>query len=284
MQREEAIRLMTGGVLRNGQTAQAENRWQHIVKNVENRTTYNPASPLLETPPSLRHFFETFKERQDVRSALHPLEWTVAFVDLTQNILTYQRIIISEDAKARLRSVDKQDLDSIAALCLPAPHSTQVQVAFDPTQAALTASSLNPNLRVGGLGTFDTVTPGGQQQKIFGFNLGFGASFVQLAEYQGRWMVRDGYHRIYGLLQLGITQIPTVIVKAKRLEETGAGRAGFFDYETLLSDHPPLMADFLSDEFAVDIQLQAQMKVVRIKAEEYFVPIYMPGEDTEPSA
>lgn len=279
MQRDEAIRLMTGNLPPDPQAEAAEKRWHQIVQNVETRPPYKPVNPLLETPPSLIDVFENFKQRPDVGSALHPLDWTLGFVDLARDVLTYQRIIISDDAKARLQAVGKADLASITAVCLPPPHAAQVQVAFDPNQTALTASSLNPNLRIGGFGTFDTVMPGGQQQKIFGFHLGFGASFVQLAEYQGRWIVRDGYHRVYGLLQLGITRIPCVIVKARRLEETGAGRAGFFDYETLLSDRPPLMSDFGSEDFAVDVQLQAQMKVVRIKAEEYSVPIYGPGEN-----
>ncbi len=240
---------------------------------------YKPSHPLLETPEALKRSLEAFAERPDVRAIMQPFEWSVGFVDLTQGVLSYQPIILIDEAAARLEAVDRNDPLSIAAVCLPAPSTVKLQVAFDPAQSALTASSVNPNLRIGGFGTFDTLTPDGQTQRIFGFHLGLGVSFVQLAEYQGRWMVRDGYHRLYGLLRFGVSKIPCVIVRARRFDETGGGRPGLFDYEKLFGERPPLMSDFMSDEFSVDVRIQAQMKIVRIKAEEFFVPIRQPGEE-----
>jgi hypothetical protein len=271
---------MTEGAQDEAQIERAEILWRQLAKNIESRPVHEPSSPLLETPGELKETLEGFAERSDIQAIMQSFDWSVGFVDLARGVLSYQPIIVTEDATARLESVDQNDLLSIAAACLPPPSTVKLQVGFDPAQSALTASSVNPNLRIGGFGTFDTVTPSGQTQRIFGFHLGFGVSFVQLAEYQGRWMVRDGYHRAYGLLRLGISRVPCVIVKARRFDETGGGRAGLFDYEKVFGERPPVMTDFLSDKFSVDVRIQAQMKIVRIKAEEYFVPIHQPGEES----
>jgi hypothetical protein len=280
MPHDEAIRLITQGTQDPAEIERAEILWRQSAKNIESRPVYDPSNPLLETPAELKNTLEVFADRSDIQAIMQPFDWSVGFVDLGRNVLSYQPIIVTEDATARLESVDRNDLLSIAAACLPPPSTMKLQVGFDPAQSALTASSVNPNLRVGGFGTFDTVTPSGQTQRIFGFHLGFGVSFVQVAEYQGRWMIRDGYHRAYGLLRLGISQVPCVIVKARRFDETGGGRASLFDYEKVFSERPPLLTDFLSDRFSVDVRIQAQMKIVRIKAEEYFVPIHQAGEES----
>jgi hypothetical protein len=280
MPHDQAIRLITeGGQPDQVQLERAEALWRQLVKNIESRPVYRPSDPLLDTPEALKKPLEAFSERPDVQAIMQPFEWSIGYVDLSQAVLSYQPIVVTDDVAIRLEAVDRNDPLGIAAVCLPPPSTVKLEVAFDPAQSALTASSVNPNLRIGGFGTFDTVTPGGQTQRIFGFQLGLGVSFVQLAEYQDRWMVRDGYHRLYGLLRLGVSQIPCVIVRAKRFDETGGGRPGLFDYETLFRERPPLMSDFMSDEFSVEVRVQAQLKVVRIKAEEFFVPIHQLGEE-----
>ena len=260
-----------------------ERAWSQHADRVRNREPYQPTSPLLEAPESIASLLSRFADRPDVKAALQPLEWTVGYADLTQGVLSYQRIVITEDSQKRVASLDVSDSTSLYELCLPPAETTQLQVAVDQTQGSFTASSPNPNLRLGGFGAFQTaVGPAGQPQQVFGYQLSLGTSFVQLTEYQDRWMVRDGYHRIYGLLQKGISKVPCVIVKAQRFEETGAGRPGFFDYELMFGERPPRVTDFVSSEFSFGVKVQAVMKVVRIRAEEFFVPIYRPGEQGGP--
>ena len=200
---------------------------------------------------------------------------SVGFADLSKSVLTYQRVIITEGLHQQLHAVDRNQLHSVADVCLPQPRAFQFSGSFDKDQNAFTSASLNPNLRIAGFGVVNQPVPGlDMPQQLFGFQLGFGTRFVQLVEYRGRWMVRDGYHRIHGLLSMGITQIPCVVVRAKSFEETGAGRPGFFGHELLFGDRPPRVTDFQSDELAVDVQIQAMMRVVRIRAEEFVVPVH----------
>src|SRR5260370_40652376 len=73
-----------------------------------------------------------------------------------------------------------------------------------------------------------------------------GSPFFEVAQYAGRWFLRDGYRRAYKLLRAGIFQIPAVIVHARTLEELGPVKPQFFSGAILLSDHSPFRSDFLN--------------------------------------
>lgn len=279
MPREEAVQLLSGSV----QTAAAkgqeyESIWERHRKATQERADFKPLNPLVSAPPAVAQRLRAFKHRADVQAVMQTLDWDLGFADLTKSVLTYQRLILTRPSRKRLTTAESKDALSLIDVCLPPPHPDQFQGAFDPAQMTFTASSPNPNLRIG---EFQVATVGGpdsSSQQILGFTLSFGSSFVQLVEYQGRWMVRDGYHRIYGLLEQGITQIPCVLVRAKTFQETGAERQGFFGHEILFGTKPPHITDFLVPELAANVEVPVTMKVVRIRAEEFVVPVSEPGE------
>ncbi len=280
MRLEEALQLMANGSMPiELQQRDLIAAWESIRRNLKRRKAFDPVVPLITPPDELDRAFKEVADRPDVKAVMQAHEWSVSMVDLTKSVLSYQRLVIERGAETRLGSVTASDFKALMNVCLPPAAPETFKGSFDPAQNAFTAWSLNPNLRVAGFGVAATPIPGLEQpQQLFGFRMSFGARFVQVAEYQGRWMVRDGYHRIYGLLKKGITQIPCLVVRAKTFEETGAGRPGFFDHEVMFSSQPPRVTDFLSDDFAVDVQVQAVTRVVRIRAEEFAIPIHEPGE------
>jgi hypothetical protein len=46
---------------------------------------------------------------------------------------------------------------------------------------------------------------------IFGFAVALNPSYMQVVHYRGRYFLRDGYHRAYGLLSRGITVVPAFV-------------------------------------------------------------------------
>lgn len=277
MPQEEALQLLTGAELPAPRDEAAIRTWRTAVQAVEQRPEYASQDPRLTIPGPLQSLLDEFKARPDVALAMESLDWSVGFVDISRGVLSYQRVVVTEESEDRVLAASPTDLQALMDICLPAPQTTQLQVAFDASQNAFTAGSFNPNLRVGGYGVADRTFPGIEHpQRVFGFQLSFGASFVQVAAYRDRWMVRDGYHRIWGLLKKGISQIPSVIVTCKRFEDTGAGRSGFFGYELLYGRRPPLVTDFASERVSAEVRIPAVMKVVRIRAEEFAVPVDEP--------
>jgi hypothetical protein len=272
--KDEAIALLAGGTAEEAPTAEPEEIWEQLANRVQARPTYGASNPLLDPLDEIQPLLAKFADRPDVRAAMQAHDWSVGFADLSKSVLSYQRVVITEGLEQQLHAVDRNQLHSVADVCLPEPRTLQFSGSFDTAQNAFTSASLNPNLRIAGFGVVNQPVPGADiPQQLFGFQLSFGTRFVQLVEYQGRWMVRDGYHRIHGLLSMGITQIPCVVVRARSFEETGAGRPGFFGHEVLFGDRPPRVTDFQSEEFAFGVQIQAMMRIVRIRAEEFVVPV-----------
>ena len=133
-------------------------------------------------------------------------------------------------------------------------------------------------MRIGGhlIVDIDVAPAPGQpatKQKFVGFGITFGAQYVQIAEYNQRWFIRDGYHRCYGLLRRGVEHIPCVFIRATSFEQLTGGQGGFFSYETLFGARPPFLKDFLNDAVSVTTMRMAIRKVVRISAEDFVVAI-----------
>jgi hypothetical protein len=279
MPREEALQLLAGGPVEGADIAKLERRWTAYVEAAANREDFVPSDPVESVPPEIVGRLEAFATRQDVAALMRPHDWTVGFVDISKGVLTYQRAVTITDVDQRVASARPNDASALVDICLPAPEASQMLGTFDPAQLAFTASSVNPNLRIGGFEIANVPSAGSAQpQQLLGFRISMGSTFVQLVEYKGRWMVRDGYHRLYGLLSRGITKVPSVVIRAKTFEETGATQPGFFSFETLYGPQPPRLTDFLDRKFAADVQVQANMRVVRIKAEQFFVPILEVGK------
>jgi hypothetical protein len=280
LEEPEAITSLLGhAAAEEEQIDEPKRAWQAAREALARRPPFSQHKPrTLELPAELEEKVKVFKERPDVISAMHGLEWDLAMVDL-QNVLSFQKVVAEEDAVKRAENLVADDLNSLFSFCLPDRGGTiKIAGSLDQDNKAVTFSSLNPNLRVGGQLIVDLdVSPGpglpAKKEKVVGFIVNFGVPFVQVAEYNGRWFLRDGYHRCYGLLKRSINVIPCIFVKARTFNEIGAVGGGFFSYEVLFGDHPPLVSDFLDDSVAKTASRLAQRKVVRVSASEFVVQL-----------
>jgi hypothetical protein len=253
--------------------------WQAAKMALQMRAPYQqPAPVLLDLPLELHEEIAEFQKSPDVAAVLHGLDWQIGFVDLN-NVLSFQKAVAEEDAVGRANDTEIGDLKNLFSFCLPTlKNSVALAGSLDHDQKAITFSSLNPNLRIGSHVLLDIeVAPGPglptKTEKLVGFVVSFGSRFIQVVEYNGRWFLRDGYHRCFGLLSRGIHKIPCIFIKAKSFEETGAASAGFFPYEILFGERPPLLTDFLNDNLSRTASRLAQRKVLRISAEEFVVQV-----------
>jgi hypothetical protein len=184
--------------------------------------------------------------------------WAVAGVDLTQ-VCSLQQAVASEQAEQRVRDVDPDDVAAIADVTLPRPSTAQLPAQLDEHRNAWIVSAANPNLRI--TGHF-----GGELQPGavgFGFTVGVLPSFLQVARHHGRWVLRDGYHRAYGLLARGITHAPAFV------RDFGVGAlgtaAGLFSTDVYLGERPPRLADFLDDDVAAAVEVPVVQKMIVVQ-------------------
>jgi hypothetical protein len=141
------------------------------------------------------------------------------------------------------------------------------ETARDPATNDLNLRSENPNLHVRHTG--NPASP---------ISIEAGGPFFEVACFQNRWFLRDGYHRAYSLLRAGIFAVPAVIVEAKNIVELGAAQPWFFSEEVLFSKAPPRVLDFLDDDLVFGYDRPSLIKTIRITVEETLTPAAPSGE------
>lgn len=181
-------------------------------------------------------------------------------VDL-RKLCAAQKIIYTDDAVNRVQGLIATDLVGIARVTLPLPSMEQLPVAFDETKNSWLMSSPNPNLRV--VGHFSQ--PAGPGLVAYGFVVAMQKSYLQVAGIEGRYFLRDGYHRAYGLLAAGITHAPALVKEFSAFEEA-AMPSGLFPPTVYLGSKPPLLIDYLDNDVAIDTFLPVTTKLIAIQA------------------
>jgi len=81
----------------------------------------------------------------------------------------------------------------------------------------------------------------------------------------GRYFLRDGYHRAYGLLAAGINLAPALVRDYATIEEANMP-AGLLSPSTYLGTRPPLLGDYLDSSVAADTSVPVMTKMVVVQA------------------
>jgi len=212
-----------------------------------------------DAPPELNEHIEALRQNAVSMRFLNE-GWQVAVVDLSK-VCAIQPHINTGKSAQRLEGLDAGNLASLASRSLPIADPSALPVQFDPTKNTWIFSSANPNLRI--VGNFGgPVQPG---QNGFGFFVGILASFLQVARYRERYLLRDGYHRAFGFLSRGITRVPAFVRDFATYEEL-ALPAGMLPQESFLGDRPPALCDYLDEDVSAEISIPVTQKMVVIQA------------------
>jgi hypothetical protein len=191
-------------------------------------------------------------------------------VDLTE-LLSMQKAVCLDDIEQRVALASADDWTGLAEICLPEEGGdATLQGTYDRDGKGLTITSVNPNLRVTPVQNF--LMPG-SGVRVIGFQVVFGTAHVHVISYRGRLILKDGYHRCYGLLARGITAIPCIIEEARGFSDVQAVGSTLIGAEDLLGSHPPRLADFHDPELSMTLEQQNFRKTIRISAEEFVVNV-----------
>lgn len=191
--------------------------------------------------------------------------WEIVLVDLNR-VAAFQAHVFTDTATVRVAGLEPGDLQSIAGLTLPVSGVAPASVQYDDFKQAYTITSPNPNFKV--VGQVSGPLPDGTM--AFGFKVTMTASFVQVACFQGRYVMRDGYHRAFGLLSRGITRVPAYVRKFDTTENLAP--VGMLPQAAWLGDRPPLLRDYRDDGVAESLDLPAQHRLIMIHALELLTP------------
>ncbi len=248
-----------------GRQMQAQPNAEHIAICEAARAAVAARNPGVEQallfadlPPELQPHIEGLRGNP-VTAAILASSGDVRLVDL-RRVCAAQPQIHIEDAIKRVAGIGAGDVSAIADVTLPLHVDIALPVAFDQSKNSWIISAANPNLRV--VGHFNApVAPG---VLGFGFAVALHKSYLQVAGLNGRYFLRDGYHRAYGLLAAGIHQVPALVKDFASFEEVGLP-AGLLPQAAYLGDRPPLLPDYLNDSVAADTLLPITQKMIVIQ-------------------
>ena len=235
-------------------TAEHHARVQQAVNIKNARQLYvNPTNVISDPPAELQEYIAGFWQQPNIEIFIQE-GWVIKMADLN-NVCTVQPLVENKKSIERVENIDVNNLISIAQITLPYNVPQLFPGAFDQNKNAFIFSSANPNLRIGG-----TV----QQNGIFGFLVTITNSYVQVVKCQGRYFMRDGHHRTYGLLSRNVSFIPVLYREYNSFVEMNIPQ-GLFPTEVLTSTHPPMLNDYFDNNVSDEAQFPISTKVVMIQ-------------------
>jgi hypothetical protein len=248
---------------------------EEVAKQVEQaqwrltqRECYSGCSALLagETE-SIRHLLTANVQRPDFQEEYEGLDWTLGVVDL-RRLLAFQRRLVFSLTRQHPLIPQQDDWPELISLAAGSRRGTEHRFVRNcNTTGGLDISlhSSNPDLQL-------RLSPKAGRDDFPPLSLFGGSPFFEVAEFRGRWFLRDGYHRAYRLLRAGVHCIPAVVIYTRTIEELGATEPWFFSEDHLFSDHPPRVVDFIDESLVLRYERPALRKVIRIRIEESLQP------------
>jgi hypothetical protein len=190
--------------------------------------------------------------------------WRPAMVDLPR-VCAFQPHTFTSHAHQRVEKVSLGDVRSLAEITLPLDSTEPVTFQFDRRRQMFVTSVSNANLQV--VGAFGGLAPGQPAGTVhMGFQLRMITSYLQVGSMQGRWFLRDGYHRSLGLVQRGVRYVPAFVREDMTLADLVP--PGALEFEAILGNRPPLLTDYWDEGVACSLQLPAPRRVISVQASE----------------
>ena len=163
----------------------------------------------------------------------------------------------------------KPTLEEMLHLCLPVDVKDVALNASPPSKDAVVLYTTDLNTR---LYRQPSMVPD-PQQKLLGFVglfIGIGSPLIQVAKYEGRYYLKNGYHRVYALRKAGVAYIPSILIEAKSTVDIGLTDPGFLPMSILKSNNPPTMGHFTNDR-TFPISLKKTRREIKISWSENVV-------------
>lgn len=244
---------------------------------------YSEATSGLESPPpfqdsqittqelpdddGIQEYVDGFIESEPFQDAYGDMGegwWDIKLVPI-ESLVAYQSHVTTT-AHQEIPTRDDGLLE-VLKYCLPYDVRNYLMVDSEQNGAKSVFArivSRNPNVNIGdiSISEIDDRPPGNVSVTI---DIKPRPNFVQVAKFNDRYILKNGYHRSYQLLQSGEDYIPAVVQYAQDFTQTGAANAGWFSPQNIMGERPPLVADFTT-EVAADLEVKSTNKMVNIQA------------------
>ena len=199
-------------------------------------------------------------------------DWSFGLVEIGKLHAFQPNLNLDYVNRLKERAPIPKDISGLLKFCLPTREEISKSPAaatFNPNTNTFTLASENLDVRI--LGNVQGEDPQ-TGRRFFGIAYGGGLPQISVVEYKGLYMIKNGYHRAYSLLEKGHDFMPCLIVRTDNYQLTGASGPGFFGFDLMLSDRSPIMNDFLSSA-AVTYPRRLMRLIVSVHGEVQVIPV-----------
>jgi hypothetical protein len=261
--------LMGRGVNAGEDVAEHEQRIRLMADAVAQRPVHHWDCPEVELPQPL---CDLIRSAPVVAAHMANLSWRPGAVDL-RKVGAFQSVINLHGLDERIEGLS-DDMESLLDFAIPTERRLQqIPVTGEQDRKSYTVSSANPNLRVVGsaVGPAEVTLVEGIppiNALAIQYFIAINPSFMQVVHFNGRWFLRDGYHRAGALLKAGISACPCLIVDAGDLTQLGLPDNAV-PFDVLFGPRPPMLPDFWDGQVSAETTQPASRKVIRTRADEF---------------
>ena len=183
-------------------------------------------------------------------------------------LLAHQPFIDLERVQDGSRRLSGSTVAELMPICLPQaapqPLEPPTVVAKQPHSIVIKSRRAHIDALVPGVMTIDQ---DGFEHTLAGVNLHLALPFINVVRLGGRYLLRSGYHRVFGAAKLGATHIPCLV---REVTYSNSNDGSLHPSEWLMmprwlleSENPPTLAHFLKGR-AHDVMLRATSLVLQI--------------------
>lgn len=193
------------------------------------------------------------------------------WIDLDHLIACQPRVDWDHVERLAERVPPVGDEEGLLRFCLPLQRDAVVP--RPPLTLKVAANAFgwmtdHPDVRIG-----DPVRgeQAGTGRDLVGFSIGVGLRQMSVVSFNGRNMLRNGYHRAVALARAGHKRIPVIFVEATALEQTPPLANGMFNPDIAFGPTPPRIIDFLSPA-VVEVPTKKMQFLFLVRAELHVIP------------
>lgn len=249
-----------------------EELWNEATESIGTPKSFESSTIELEDMPDeegIRDHIDAFVNDPHFQASRgdHPEDsWDIKLVPI-ENLVAFQPAVTKtayqSDLSATANSVRDLIRFTLPVDAAPLVEDQRIRDTFFSGWQFVTRS---PNIHVSGPHHSRSRTDDDTVLASVTFELKSDPNFVYVAHFEDRYILKNGYHRVYQLLRAGETHVPAVVIEAQTYDETGANQSGFFDRELVMGDRPPMLTDY-ETPIAVTIERRTTNRVIRIIAE-----------------
>jgi hypothetical protein len=193
--------------------------------------------------------------------------WDFRLIEPIDSLLAFQAHVDLDRSQALCSSLPPNPtLADTLPLCLPINEPPRPPVfgsvsSPDPQSLVLKSPSLDFQI-------FKKLFLPPPHHNLAGIEIGVSPAFVQVVQFNGRYYLRNGFHRTYSLSLRGCSQLPCLFRDENSFQDVAP--PGSFPQTLLESPNPPTLGHF-SQGRAHNVALRKFSKIIHIGWEQYLI-------------